>query len=52
MPENYYDIGWLEVATKNCKNNLVKNELIDGSISIHDFIKRWAYQELNNIYTE
>lgn len=52
MSENYYQISWLDTAIKNFMKEKCKTGIINGNMTIHDFIKLWAYKELNDLYID
>ena len=46
---NYYNVYWLETALNNFKN---QSNIIQGSdlnLSVKEFIKKWAREELDKI---
>jgi len=46
---NYYALSWLEIAVKNFKNQNEKVHAINGSMTMDDFIKFFAKDELSKI---
>jgi len=46
---NYYALSWLEIAVKNFKNQNEKVHAINGNMTMDDFIKIFAKDELSKI---